>query len=215
MYEILGLIDQFGLIIVFVGTFFEGEVFAIIGGFLAYRGSHSIQLMIALAFVGSFCGDLAVFLFARYFSNHRWVRRWIRRPKFAKALRLVDRFHAYFVIVNRYVYGLRMPGLIALGLSSITVPRFLILNFIGAGLWAAIFTTIGYVFGYSISSVFARLEAVEHIAIYVIGGLAVLLALYVGWRQFGPMWSRARPADEAKTLVGHVGPVSEGKEDRT
>ncbi len=207
MYEILGLIDRFGLVIVFVGTFFEGEVFAIIGGFLAYRGSQSLQVVMSLAFTGSFLGDLAVFLFARYFSNHRWVQRWIRKPKFAKALRLVDRFHAYFVIVNRYVYGLRMPGLIALGLSSITVPRFLVLNFIGAGLWAAIFTSIGYVFGYSISSVFAQLEAVEHAAIYVLIGIAVILALYLAWRQFGPML-RGTPRNERDGgMVGHVGPV--------
>ncbi|KAA0970591.1 DedA family protein [Aureimonas fodinaquatilis] len=215
MYEILGLIDRFGVAIVFAGTFFEGEVFAIIGGFLAYRGTQTFQLMIGLAFVGSFCGDLAVFLFARYFSNHRWVQRWIRRPKFAKALKLVDRFHAYFVIVNRYIYGLRMPGLIALGLSSITIPRFLVLNFIGAGLWASIFTTIGYVFGYSISSVFAQLEAVEHIAIYVLGGLAVLLTLYVGWRQFSPMWFKSRKETDTKALVGHVGPTRQSGSNET
>ena len=50
MYEILNLISQFGPAIVFAGTFFEGEVFAIIGGFLAYRGSYPFQLMITLAF---------------------------------------------------------------------------------------------------------------------------------------------------------------------
>ena len=53
-------------LVVFAGTFFEGEVFAIIGGFLAYRGTYPFQMMIALAFVGSFIGDFAVFLFARY-----------------------------------------------------------------------------------------------------------------------------------------------------
>jgi len=185
VYEILSLIDRFGPGIVFAGTFFEGEVFAIIGGFLAYRGSYPIELMAALAFVGSFCGDLAVFLFARYFSDSRWVVRWKKKPKFAKALRLVDRFQAYFVIVNRYVYGLRMPGLIALGLSSITVPRFLILNFIGAGIWAGLFTSIGYVFGYSITSVFQWLEQMEHGVMIGLAVLCVLLALFFAWQQGG------------------------------
>ena len=185
MTEILALIDRFGLGIVFVGTFFEGEVFAIIGGFLAYRGAYAFELMIALAFVGSFLGDLAVFLFARYFSDNRWVVRWTQKPKFAKALGLVDRFQAYFVIVNRYVYGLRMPGLVALGLSSITVPRFLLLNFIGAGIWATLFTSIGFVFGYSISSVFQRLEMMETGAMIVIGVLAAALVAFFVWQQGG------------------------------
>ncbi|KQT53282.1 hypothetical protein ASG43_18860 [Aureimonas sp. Leaf454] len=186
MYEILSLVSQFGPVIVLVGTFFEGEVFAIIGGFLAFRNQYSLQFIMSLAFIGSFFGDLAVFLFARFWSGHRWVTRWKEKPKFAKAIRLVDRFQAYFVIVNRYIYGLRMPGLIALGLSSISIPRFLILNLIGAAIWAGLFTTIGYAFGYSIGSVFAKLEVMERgvgIALVVI---AVLLALWFAWRQWGP-----------------------------
>ena len=203
MYEILSLIDRFGPGIVFAGTFFEGEVFAIIGGFLAYRGSYPIELMAGLAFVGSFCGDLAVFLFSRYFSGNGWVVRWKKKPKFAKALRLVDRFQAYFVIVNRYVYGLRVPGLIALGLSSITVPRFLILNFIGAGIWAGLFATIGYVFGYSITSVFQRLEQMEHGVMIGLAILFVLLALFFAWQQGGSvirdrLFSRGRD-DKSET----------------
>lgn len=187
MYEILNLISQFGPIIVMVGTFFEGEVFAIIGGFLAYRGSYPFQMMIALAFIGSFIGDLSVFLFARYSSNHRWVKSWRQRRKFAHALQLVERYQAYFVIVNRYIYGLRMPGLIALGLSRISVLRFLVLNLFGAALWAGIFTTIGYVFGYSIWQVFDKLAFMERgvgIALVVIG---VAIAAFFGWRQWGSM----------------------------
>ncbi|TFF19833.1 DedA family protein [Jiella endophytica] len=207
MYEILSLIAQFGPVIVLAGTFFEGEVFAIIGGFLAYRGSYPFEMMIGLAFAGSFCGDLAVFLFARFSSNHRWVRAWREKPRFAKALSLVERYQAYFVIVNRYVYGLRMPGLVALGMSRISVLRFTVLNLLGAGLWAGIFTTVGYVFGYSIWSVFANLQVFEQGALYVLCGAAVLLAAYFGWKQWGPVildwWRRpARPEREARERRG-------------
>ena len=203
MYEILSLIAQFGPVIVLAGTFFEGEVFAIIGGFLAYRGSYPFEMMIGLAFIGSFFGDLAVFLFARFSSGHRWVRVWREKPRFRQALSLVERYQAYFVIVNRYIYGLRMPGLVALGMSRISLTRFLVLNFFGAALWAGIFTTIGYVFGYSIWSVFANLQVFEQGAMIVLGVCAVLLTGYLGWRQWGPLvvawWRRRRQADEAET----------------
>ncbi|MFD2238568.1 DedA family protein [Aureimonas populi] len=198
MDQILGLIDRFGIVIVLIGTFFEGEVFAIVGGFLAYRGAHPIEMMLALAFVGSFFGDLAVFLFSRYFSDSRFVVRWTQRPRFARALSLVDRFQAYFVIVNRYVYGLRMPGLIALGLSSITVPRFLFLNLIGAALWATLFTTIGYVFGYSISTVFARLEMVEEGLLAALLTILVAVAGWFAWSRWGPGAADRRAERERK-----------------
>ncbi|MDY8109534.1 DedA family protein [Fulvimarina sp. 2208YS6-2-32] len=187
MYEILNLISEFGPLIVLAGTFFEGEVFALIGGFLAYRGTYPFELMIGLAFVGSFFGDLAVFLFARNSSNHRWVRPWREHRRFAKALELVEKYQAYFVIVNRYIYGLRMPGLIALGMSKITLTRFLILNLIGAALWSGIFTTLGFVFGYSIQSLFSQVEVVEKGVAIFVGVLAVSLAVYFGYRQWGPI----------------------------
>ncbi|MBP0615918.1 DedA family protein [Jiella sp. KSK16Y-1] len=208
MYEILSLIAQFGPVIVLAGTFFEGEVFAIIGGFLAYRGSYPFEMMIALAFTGSFCGDLAVFLFARFSSNHRWVRAWREKPRFAKALSLVERYQAYFVIVNRYVYGLRMPGLVALGMSRISLLRFTILNLFGAALWASIFTTIGFVFGYSIWSVFENLQVFEQGALYVLCVAAVLIAIYFGWRQWGPIlvsWWRRPLSDEDGTRAPRPG----------
>lgn len=202
MTEILGLVDRFGLIIVFIGTFFEGEVFAIMGGFLAYRGTHAVETVLALAFVGSFLGDLAVFLFARYFSDSAWVQRWVAKPKFSKAIALVDRFQAYFVIVNRYVYGLRMPGLIALGLSSITVPRFLLLNLLGAAIWATLFTMIGYLLGHSIASVFSRLEIVEEGMLILLGVVVVVAVIFIAWRQFGPGLTRRdkSASDEASDL---------------
>ena len=77
-------------------------------------------------------------------------------------------------------------GLIALGLSSITIPRYLVLNFIGAAIWATLFTTIGYVFGHAISSVFARLEIIEDGFIAVFAILAVAGAAYLLWYRFGP-----------------------------
>nr|WP_255616949.1 DedA family protein [Aurantimonas sp. VKM B-3413] len=181
------MIGEFGPVIVFAGTFFEGEVFAIIGGFLAYRGSYPLEMMIALAFAGSFIGDFAVFLFARFWSNHRWLVRWRSRERFAKALALVERYQAFFVILNRYIYGLRMPGLIALGLSRISITRFFFLNLVGAALWAGIFTTVGFVFGYSIGSVFAHLQIMERGVTIALGVIAVLLASWFAWRQWGPI----------------------------
>ncbi|RVB63479.1 DUF1109 family protein, partial [Mesorhizobium sp. M7A.F.Ca.CA.002.04.1.1] len=45
------------------------------------------------------------------------------------------------------IYGMRLVGGIAAGLSNITAPRFVILNALSSAVWAVLFGTIGYVFG--------------------------------------------------------------------
>ena len=78
-------------------------------------------------------------------------------------------------------------------------------NLIGAALWAGIFTSVGYVFGYSIGSVFARLEVMERGLGITLAVIAVALTLWFAWRQWGPaLISRVRngrgPDDDQRRL---------------
>lgn len=44
--------------------------------------------------------------------------------------------YAAFIVFNRFMYGLRLVGPVAIGMSAVTWPRFAILNAIGAALVA-------------------------------------------------------------------------------
>jgi membrane protein DedA with SNARE-associated domain len=69
------------------------------------------------------------------------------RPGFRRAYRLLNTHPNIFVLSNRYVYGMRLVGGIAAGLSATAAPRFVILNAISSVIWAVLFSSIGYVFG--------------------------------------------------------------------
>ena len=51
------------------------------------------------------------------------------------AARLADRHHFWMILVHRFPYGIRGVAGIAYGMSSISWPLFLVMNFVGAGLW--------------------------------------------------------------------------------
>ncbi|RUZ57822.1 DedA family protein, partial [Mesorhizobium sp. M7A.F.Ca.US.007.01.1.1] len=76
-----------------------------------------------------------------------YVVRLRKRPGFRRAFRLLNTHPDIFVLSNRYIYGMRLVGGIAAGLSNITAPRFVILNALSSAVWAVLFGTIGYVFG--------------------------------------------------------------------
>jgi len=51
------------------------------------------------------------------------------------------------VLFHRYPHGIRGIAAFAYGLSNLTWPTFLVLNFIAAGLWSAVVVAVGYGFG--------------------------------------------------------------------
>ena len=85
----------------------------------------------------------------------------LRAPAFAKALAAVDRHPDGFILSLRFLYGLRTVGPIALGVSNVPAPRFLVLNVVAAAIWAVCFSLLGYLFGQTIESLLGRLHGVE------------------------------------------------------
>jgi membrane protein DedA with SNARE-associated domain len=141
------LIEQYGLIAVFLGCVAEGESAALLGGFFAHQHVFVLWQAFLAAAGGAFAGDMLFFILGRSFADHPSVLKLKARPGFSHAYRLVSSHPNIFVLSNRYIYGLRLVGGIAAGFSSIGVTRFVILNALSSAVWAALFGTIGYVFG--------------------------------------------------------------------
>ena len=140
-------IEQYGLLAIFIGCVAEGESAAILGGFFAHQHVFVLWHAVVAAALGAFVGDTCVFILGRSFADNRHVVRLRRRPGFRRAYRLLNTHPNIFVLSNRYVYGMRLVGGVAAGLSTIAAPRFIILNAISSIIWAVLFSTIGYVFG--------------------------------------------------------------------
>lgn len=178
------LIEQYGLIAVFLGCVAEGETAAILGGFFTHQGVFAPWQAFMAVFLGAFGGDAAFFLCGRRFSSTAFVARLRQRPGFDHALDLMRRYPALYVIGNRYVYGFRLMGGVAAGMSGIPVPRFIVLNAISAAVWAGLFLSIGYVFGIGAERIIGEaLLKHERLLIGLAIGIAALAAgLYTAYR---------------------------------
>lgn len=141
------IIITYGYWALLLGTLFEGETITIISGFLARRGYLHLPIVIVISFVGTVVGDQTCFFIGRL-KGRAFLEK---RPAWLKKKIIVDKFlnkHSTItIILFRFVYGIRTITPFVIGMSSITAFRFVILNMLGAFVWAVAFGTAGYVFG--------------------------------------------------------------------
>ncbi len=183
------LVERFGLLAVFAGCLAEGESAAIFGGFFAHQQVFDLRATVAVAFTGAFLGDSALFLAGRRFADHPRVLALRSRPGFSQAHRLVEGYPNMFVLANRYIYGLRMVGGVAAGLSSIPVPRFLMLNAASALVWACLFVSLGYFFGAGAEHLLGD-AIIRHQRLAI--GLALAIAVTLGGLWIGRRYLQKR-----------------------
>lgn len=150
------LIEQYGLLAIFIGCIAEGETAAILGGFFAHQQLFAIWQTVVAAFLGATLGDTLLFLVGQRFAASRCVQRLRTQAGFERAMRLVREHPNLFVLSNRYIYGMRTIGGVAAGLSGISVRRFIALNATSALLWAMLFSGVGYVFGLGAEQLIGR-----------------------------------------------------------
>ncbi|GLQ55460.1 DedA family protein [Devosia nitrariae] len=170
------LIEQYGLLAIFVGCLLEGESAAILGGFFAHQDVLVPWKIFVTVYAGAFCGDAVFFFAGKYSAAGPLVRRFERKPAFSYAQRMVRAHPTLYVLLNRYVYGLRMIGGVAAGLAGIRTPKFLALNALSSLAWSGIFMGIGYVFGTAAEQIIGS-ELARHERLLVAVGIGVFVVM--------------------------------------
>lgn len=181
------LVERYGLIAVFVGCMAEGESAAILAGFFVHQHVFVAWQAFGATAFGAFLGDVLFFLAGRGFSDHPYVRKLRERPGFSHAQRMVTKYPSAYVFLNRYVYGFRLVGGVAAGMAGIPLAKFVVLNALSALLWAAIFGSLGYLFGLGAEQLIGR-ELGKHHRLLIalgIGIAAVAAAVYIAHRRAG------------------------------
>jgi membrane protein DedA with SNARE-associated domain len=189
------LIEQYGLIAVFIACVAEGETAAILAGFFSHQGVFVPWQAFVAVFLGAFGGDATFFLCGRRFADKPFVQRLRSRPGFDRAFDLMHRHPALYVIGNRYVYGFRLVGGVAAGLSNIAAPMFVVLNAISALIWTILFGGIGYVFGLGAEQIIGS-ALHQHQKLLIGLGIGILVGL-AGWYAAHHLSRRAARKDRA------------------
>ena len=166
-------------LIAFAWTFFEGETFVLFAGFAASQGLLAWPLLLVAAWLGSFCGDQTYFWIGRHFGVGLLARQPTWQARVDKALVWIRRFDVWFILSFRFIYGIRNFSSFAIGVSRVQWQRFMIFNFIAAGIWAVIFVGVGYLSGHAFGRVLGELAERFSEAMLIIFALLLIIGHFV------------------------------------
>lgn len=161
METLLSFIQNYGYAFIFVATLLEGETVVALAGFAAFQGYLDLEWVITVAFFGGMLGDQVLFYFGRLRGKEFIASRPRLLERVTKAHRLMERHQNLLIFGSRFMYGLRVLLPVMFGTSKVSGLRFFIFNFLGAAVWATIFSCIGFFLGNSIETYITHFHRAE------------------------------------------------------
>ena len=177
------LLDHWGLLAVAFLLFVEdfgvpapGETVLIAASVYAGTGRLNIVAVGAIGFIAAVLGDNVGFAIGHFGGRTLVLRygRYVRltEERLEKAESFFIRHGGKIVTVARFVEGLRQANGLIAGVTGMPWRRFLAFNALGAALWVATWTSVGYLAGNHITTIY---DAVNRYALYLLGAIAVLI----------------------------------------
>jgi membrane protein DedA with SNARE-associated domain len=183
METLLQYFIEYRYLVIFLGTFIEGEVVLIAGGFLVYEGYLDFTVLLLIATLAAIIGDNFFYWLGRsqrVGAKHPWAARFLNfigENRLFKGEEFVRRHGGKSVFFVRFFYGLRFAGAMTAGYLGMGFGRFFLSNLIGSFAWAFIIGSLGYLFGHSIEVVAKGVKLAEIGFLLVVAGLLTIYLL--------------------------------------
>jgi len=173
------MVTEYGYLAISAGTFLQADSILILGGLAAHRGYLELPWVIFWAFLCTTVSDQMVFLLGRTKGKEILQRRPGWKKQSGRVLSILERHQTWFILVFRFLYGVRSFSPLLIGMSEIRQTRFTILNILGGLLWAVVIGPLGYLFGNAIESVFGNIKHHELPIFLGVLGIALFARLVI------------------------------------
>lgn len=122
-----------------IGIFVSGIFLLTTATLLYTSGTTPIEIIVPLAFLGAFCGDMSGYLLGRYFGPEFWKLPMIRRyaDRRTRIEDLMRRSAPIALVVGRLTPAIRSITPIVAGMSGMSVRTYLACDTLACTLWAS------------------------------------------------------------------------------
>jgi undecaprenyl-diphosphatase len=141
----------------FVGLIAPGETVIIAGGVIAGQGEIQLIPLIGIVWLAAVLGDSASFMIGRRlgrdFLERHGPKVGITESRLAHVEEYFDRHGGKTILIGRFIGLVRAIAPFVAGSSGLEYRRFIPYSLVGAGIWATIFSVLGYIFWQSFDQV--------------------------------------------------------------
>jgi undecaprenyl-diphosphatase len=132
----------------FVGLILPGETAVILAGAVAGQGTTSIEVTIAVVWIGAFAGDSTSFwigrLLGRDFALRHGPKLRITEERLETVEGYFERYGGRTIIIGRFIGLVRALAPFVAGTSGWRYRNYFVYGLIGTLLWATAFSLVGY-----------------------------------------------------------------------
>jgi len=153
-----------------------GETAIVTAAVLAADGTLSLPLVILAGSAGAVIGDSIAFAIGRAGGGpiKRFVSRFAGPDRLEAAERMVRRQGPALVVVGRFLPGIRIAINMSCGAGQMAYRRFLVFDIVGALLWSAQASLLGYFAGTAFAGQLWVAFVVAFAVTAVVGGFVTL-----------------------------------------
>lgn len=169
-----------------VGAALEGDTVAFLGGVLAHRGFFSPEAAALAVSAGGAVSDNLFFALGRRAGQGALARRLLSRRQVTALRTRLERAAVPATLGFRFVWGMKTAGAVLIGTTAMPWRRFLLLDALGAALWAHSLVWLGYLSGHAVAGIFGTLRLHWHLAVAASLFVAASVALHLILRRRSP-----------------------------
>jgi len=176
--SVAALVSRYGLLAVFGGSLLEGEGILIVAATLSEQGVLDPVRVWLAASTGAWLGHLFWFTTGRTIRGRRLTLGSAAfRARAATIKRWIEARPVTAIFLLQYLYGLRLVGAVALGLTELSLLRFALYQIVNCLVWAGLIGGIAYLLGGLVTEIFHGWF--KWIWMIASAGLVVLLLRFV------------------------------------
>ena len=164
--------------VLFLAMIVMGEEAILFAGSLSYLGFMNFWIMMPVALIGVYVGDLLFFWLGWHYGEHvidkfgKYLL--IPRKRFAKISRLFHNNGRWILAISKFIYGLSHLTLMAAGAAKMP-PKRVVKNQLWSSLvWICVFGGLGYLFSSAVNSITHDLKVLGLVLIII---LAISIAI--------------------------------------
>ena len=195
-HELVALISQYGVLVVFINVLLEqlglpipAIPMLIVAGALATAGQVNAPQLFAVALIACVIADGLWYMAGRIYGNAvmKTLCRMSLTPDWcvSETQARFERWGVSALVIAKFVPGLATIAPPLAGATRITWPRFLSFNTLGGVLWIGTGLGVGMLFNAQIERALAQLE---NAGSFALGAVGLSLAIYIAYK----WWERRR-----------------------